>query len=224
MFITNGGICKLLDFRAALDHRRITMQGHTVGTPAYMAPEHLVGELELDGRADVYPLGLMLYESITGQHPLVFASDVELPDDFEFARRHLYEPWVPPSALVPDLPKSLEAVIDKALAKDRDERFPSMIALRDALRAVLVELDRPAPLPLVKPAPAALVKTKPMTRQIAQVLPRGDRAHARADGTHDTGDAAPRARRDGAAAAGASIASGAAVRGRAHVPIRRGDD
>jgi eukaryotic-like serine/threonine-protein kinase len=174
VFITNTGQSKLLDFGAALDHQRITMEGHTVGTPAYMSPEHIIGDVELDGRADVYPLGVMLFEAITGQHPFVFPDDRELPDHFEFARRHLYEQWPDPKLFLPEVPRDVIAIIDRALAKDRSKRWSSMAEMREALRQSLQTADEQEhALALVRRAKPALEKTRPLTRQLAQVLPRG---------------------------------------------------
>ncbi len=173
VFITKAGVSKLLDFGAALDSQRITMVGHTVGTPAYMAPEHLTGDVDIDERADVYPLGLMLYESLTGQHPFVLATDQDLPDHFEFARRHIMEPWPKLTEVLPGTPPSVEAIVDRCLAKNRDERFASVADLRDALRAVLDDATKPAALPLVSRAASVALKTKPMSRQTAVRLERG---------------------------------------------------
>jgi serine/threonine-protein kinase len=171
VFITSAGPSKLLDFGAALDSsQRITVKGHTVGTPAYMAPEHLTGDDDIDVRADIYAMGVMLFESLTGTHPFWSASEVEVPDHFEFARRHLFEPWPRLSKLAPHVPAAVEAIVDRCLQKEREKRYPTMAAMRDALKVALEAASTPAALPLVSRAPAGQGKTKPMPRQTAMRL------------------------------------------------------
>ena len=171
VFITRAGPSKLLDFGAALDSsQRITVKGHTVGTPAYMAPEHLTGDDDIDVRADIYAMGVMLFESLTGMHPFWSASEVEVPDHFEFARRHLFEPRPRLSKIAPHVPAAVEAIVDRCLQKEREKRYPTMAAMRDALRVALEAASTPAALPLVSRAPAAQGKTKPMPRQTAMRL------------------------------------------------------
>jgi YVTN family beta-propeller protein len=104
--------------------------GLSFGTPAYIAPEQIRGD-ELDGRADIYSLGCLLYECLTGQAP--FSRESELA----VLWCHLEEP--PPKATVarPELAPALDAVVEKALAKERDERYQSGAQLIDAASAAL---------------------------------------------------------------------------------------
>jgi serine/threonine-protein kinase len=97
-------------------------EGRSIGTPAYLAPEQIEGQ-PVDGRADVYSLGCLLYECLTGEPP--FAGDSPLA----VAWAHLDEE--PPSASErnPDLPDAIDAVIRKALAKSPDDRYPTCDAL-----------------------------------------------------------------------------------------------
>jgi eukaryotic-like serine/threonine-protein kinase len=118
---------KLLDFGAAkisddkVKHHTVT--GTLIGTPAYMSPEQTFGG-ELDHRADIYGVGVLLFEMATGR-ALFEASSTT---DIILAQRN--ETPVPPKTLKPDLPDALDALIRKALAKDPDARQQSMAELR----------------------------------------------------------------------------------------------
>lgn len=102
-----------------------------MGTPAYMSPEHILGVPDIDGRADVYGFGVLLYESLTGQ--MAFPGGLG-PGLFDCV---LHEPVVPVTAARPDLPAGLVRIIEKAMAKDRDQRYADvnsmMVALEDEL-------------------------------------------------------------------------------------------
>jgi eukaryotic-like serine/threonine-protein kinase len=116
---------KVLDFGISLmmDWAKVraiaTMPG-LVGTPAYMAPEHIEGSDRIDERADVYGFGLLLYESLTGRMP--FPGEVQT----EVLRRVLTEPPVPLRDLRPDLPATMIGIVDTAMAKSPDQRFVSL--------------------------------------------------------------------------------------------------
>jgi len=109
----------LIDFGfAALEGGgRLTAQGHVVGSLAYLPPERLMGEPG-DERSDLYALGVVLYELVTGRRPFVAAADIDL------INMHLETPPVPPRQMAPDagIPASIEACILRALAKDPTER------------------------------------------------------------------------------------------------------
>ncbi len=94
----------------------------TIGTPAYISPEQAQGR-GLDGRSDLYALGITLYRAVTGQLP--FRSK----DWFELARMHVEDRPEPPRALRPDLSKRLERIILRLLAKHPNDRHPSADAL-----------------------------------------------------------------------------------------------
>ena len=106
--------------------------GHLLGTIDYVAPEQIAGE-EVDGRADVYSLGCVLYECLVGQPP--FRSDSELAVVFA----HLEAEPPPPSAERPELPAALDAVITRALAKEPEQRYPTCRELVRAALAVTVD-------------------------------------------------------------------------------------
>lgn len=98
----------------------LTMQGDTLGTPAYMAPEQAVGDLQLiDCRTDVYGLGAMLYQVLTGKAPFAGANVKEV------LRKVECEEPIPPQQLWPEVPASLQAACLRALAKQPSARFAS---------------------------------------------------------------------------------------------------
>jgi len=106
--------------------------GHLMGTIDYVAPEQIAGE-EIDGRADAYSLGCVLYECLVGQPP--FRRDSELAVVFA----HLETEPPPPSAGRPELPAALDAVIARALAKDPEDRYASCRELARAALTVAVD-------------------------------------------------------------------------------------
>ena len=106
--------------------------GHLLGTIDYVAPEQIAGE-EIDGRADVYSLGCVLYECLVGQPP--FRRDSDLAVVFA----HLEAEPPAPSAGRPELPPALDAVIARALAKEPEQRYPSCREFARAALAVAVD-------------------------------------------------------------------------------------
>jgi hypothetical protein len=108
---------------------RVTTEGALIGTANYLAPEQALG-LELDGRADLYSLGVVLYERVAGRLP--FMGD----DPLAIVSQHLHAPIVPPRTYRADLPPSLEAVILKSLAKTPEGRFASARELEEVLASV----------------------------------------------------------------------------------------
>jgi YVTN family beta-propeller protein len=192
VLVDERGHCYLADFgltRRIADHDDLS-RGRTVGTVDYVAPEQIRGE-EVDGRADVYSLGCLLYECLTGEPPYKRASDLAVL----FA--HLEEE--------PPAPPGLEDVIPKALAKDRNERYESCRELVEAARESLglAEPRRPR-WPLVgvgigvllvaaallaffltrggssaaSPAAGALVRIDPATNEAKETVPVGDGPNA----------------------------------------------
>jgi branched-chain amino acid transport system substrate-binding protein len=115
---------------------RLTDAGAMVGTPAYAAPEQVLGQA-VDGRADVYALGCLLFELLTGSPPFVRDSPVMV------LIAHVHDPPPAPSRTAPGLPLALDLVVATALAKDPAQRYPTCSALVEAARAALAV----APLP-----------------------------------------------------------------------------
>jgi TolB-like protein/tRNA A-37 threonylcarbamoyl transferase component Bud32/Tfp pilus assembly protein PilF len=119
--LLEDGHALLADFGVARARRasgiRVTQAGMSVGTPAYMSPEQILGEAEPDGRSDVYSLGCVLFEMLTGQPPFVG------PGAERILAQHLSVAPPPCRSLRPDVPAGLEAVLGQALAKQPSERF-----------------------------------------------------------------------------------------------------
>jgi tetratricopeptide (TPR) repeat protein len=138
--LLSGLSVKLADLGLALPARgsRISHAGTIVGTAAYMAPEQALGKT-VDGRADLYALGVVLYELTTGRVP--FQGD----DPLATISQHLHAPVVPPRMLRPDLPRPIETIILRLLAKDPAQRFATAAetatALREALAGSAEDID-----------------------------------------------------------------------------------
>jgi serine/threonine protein kinase len=134
------GIVKLMDFGIARsgNDMGLTMTGTTLGSVAYMSPEQVRCE-PLDGRSDLYSVGVSLYETVTGQRPYV--SD----NNFEVMQAHLQVPPTPPIDLKPDIPPGLNQLILMAMAKNPAQRFQTADAMRGALRSVAPVLGEPTP-------------------------------------------------------------------------------
>jgi serine/threonine-protein kinase len=134
MCLRTGGV-KLLDFgiaKAAGDNTENTEQGLFKGKLAYVAPERIRNE-PLDGRVDLFGLGVVLWEMLAGKR--LFRGKSEL----ETLNNVLEMVVPPPSSLRPDVPASLDAVVLRALERDRDKRYPNGQAMADDLEAVLRE-------------------------------------------------------------------------------------
>jgi ligand-binding sensor domain-containing protein len=125
VFLTDFGIAKLV-----VESAQFTATGGIVGTPAYMSPEQGMGE-PVDHRSDIYSLGVVLYELVTGRVP--YAAETPLA----VLLKHVNDPLPLPRQIKPDLPPALERVVLKAMAKSPGARFQSAQEMADALtRAV----------------------------------------------------------------------------------------
>jgi tRNA A-37 threonylcarbamoyl transferase component Bud32 len=123
--VLDFGLAKLTQTEEKVSHK--TRAGSVMGTPYYMAPEQCEGKAEIDPRADIYSLGVLMFEMLTGKVP--FGGD----GYGEIIVKHITMP--PPSvrSLVPELSPELDLILFRALAKDRTQRFQTMGELRDAL-------------------------------------------------------------------------------------------
>jgi serine/threonine protein kinase len=121
---------KVSDFGAAQLARSEITQVSGVGSPAYMSPEQLKGE-EIDFRSDMYSLGAVLYHLLTGRRPF------DGGNTFELIQAIIETPAPAPSALRPGIPPELDAIVARALAKSRADRFESWDELGGALAKLL---------------------------------------------------------------------------------------
>jgi serine/threonine protein kinase len=141
--VTDFGIA-----RAAAGDSRLTVTGVAIGTPAYMSPEQALGERELDGRSDLYSLGIIGYQMLAGEPPFKAANTPAM------LVKHVSETPRPLLSLRPDAPAPLVNAIARALAKKPEDRWPDAAAFRDALsgaREAAPYVDR-APMPAYPPA------------------------------------------------------------------------
>jgi serine/threonine protein kinase len=164
IFLTREGQVKVLDFgvaqmRSATAER--TAAGTALGTPAYMSPEQAMGLVDqLDGRADVFSVGAMIHALVTGQRinngrteqeALVMAATMPVPSVARIA---------------PNLPVEVVALIDKALAWDRRNRFSDAHEMQGAVRAALGNLEAESSRAAVPPAPPSSVARPPPGRRV----------------------------------------------------------
>jgi len=159
-------IVKLVDFGIAKaaetgSGQRVTRTGFVVGTPEYMAPEQLAGD-PLDGRSDQYGLALVFYRAITGVLPFEGTSLQET------LVKRLTDPPRPLAIARPDVPfpRGLQGVMDRALARDPEARYPTVTGFADAVSAI-TRGDAVATRPLAR-APAAAAMPLPPTRQTSR--------------------------------------------------------
>ena len=143
ILVTHAGVVKLTDFGLAKDlnsELKLTADGAMIGTPLYMAPE--IGRVkEIDGRVDVYSLGVTFYYLLTGIQPFRGFSALEILS----AKAH--DKLKPPEEIVPDLPDEYRCVLGKMLEKDREARYGSVEHLIRDLEA----LDRNLPIEAGQP-------------------------------------------------------------------------
>jgi serine/threonine protein kinase len=137
LIITTKGQAKVMDFGLAklAGQTRLTRTGTTVGTVAYMSPEQARGD-EVDAGTDIWSLGVVLYEMVTGTLP--FRGDYEQAVIYSI----LNEEPDPPTSLRADIPPRLDRIISKALTKDREERYQHIGDMLDDLRQLKGGGDR----------------------------------------------------------------------------------
>jgi serine/threonine-protein kinase len=145
--IVDFGIAKLLEAESL--EQSLTRSGEIYGTPLYMSPEQLRNSKEVDERTDIYSIGVMLYQALAGVTPFRGESFSSLVVSITS------ETPAPLRELRPQIPVALAAVVERAMARDKHDRFPSGAALRDAL---LPFADERAPEPEIVPRMAGTQK------------------------------------------------------------------
>lgn len=165
LMLSRSGQLKVMDFGIArlAGTSRHTEFGRIVGTPLYMSPEQLRGE-DVDGRSDVYSLGVVLYELLTGRE--AFQAD----SDYALLMAQLNQMPVPASRYVPDLPVELETVLTRSLEKPKSERWTSASAFRRALTGIVPEqITEEQPLGVIPAGPTRVVDQPSLAAPAAQV-------------------------------------------------------
>ncbi len=138
LLVTSDGTVKITDFGVArLESSNLTVDGQFLGTPNYMSPEQVTGQA-VDGRSDLFSLGVVLFELLTGRRPFTGNTLHEVTTQIVQA------PAPIPSSLNPTLPPSLNPIVLKCLEKERERRFTScadLAAVLSALARSLVDRD-----------------------------------------------------------------------------------
>lgn len=126
VLLDREGRAHLIDFGVALavGEKRRTRTGLAVGTPDYMSPEQIVRPKSIDHRSDVYSVGCLFYEMLTGQPPFTVPEDRTGDTDFAIKKAHINEKPVPPADRVASIPEGISELILWALEKDRNQRLP----------------------------------------------------------------------------------------------------
>ncbi len=134
MIRRDDGRCKLMDFGIAqiIDKERMTMTGQLMGSPAYMAPEHINGKV-IDARTDIFALGILTYQLVSGQLPF------RGKNPHEVLRKIADCKFVPAATVNPRIGSALEATIGRALKRDPGERFDDVTRFRQELIDDLAE-------------------------------------------------------------------------------------
>jgi serine/threonine protein kinase len=150
LFLTDFGIAKLLESASP----RLTQTDAIMGTPAYISPEQAMA-IHVDQRSDIYSLGIILYEMVTGRVPFVAETPLAV------ILKHVSDPLPPPSTIKSDIPEAIEQVVLKALAKNPEDRFASVPEFLSAWKRALDESNSPRRAPENAPAYAQPTGTRP---------------------------------------------------------------
>jgi serine/threonine protein kinase len=183
VMVTADGRVVLTDFGLALDVYEGSL-GQVFGSPHYISPEQARSSAEAVVQSDLYSLGVMLYEMLTGVVPF------DDPSSTTLALKHLNEPPPPPREINPNLNEETEAVLLKILSKEIEERYGTGQALMDALEAALEALpdadaepavgDLPPPPPGVQPAPPRRPSCISLSDKVASLAARHSEPGAKA--------------------------------------------
>lgn len=155
IMIDKEGNARIMDFGLARTHqtKKLTGTGAVLGTPEYMSPEQVEGK-ELDERSDIYSLGIVLYEMVTGRVP--FEGDTP----YVVGMKHKQEAAVSPRDVNPQLPENISRFIMKCLEKDKEKRYASTKEVLEALDKIQEEIPESQKVMPVKKTTSRLSKTR----------------------------------------------------------------
>lgn len=138
ILINDDDLVKIVDFGLAAAARRadsrLTKSGILVGTPTYMAPEQVRAQT-IDSRTDIYTLGIIMYEMLTGRAPY------QGEESMAILYQHIEGKATPPREINPEIPESMEAVILKAMSAEPDDRYQTFDELREQLEKIANQLE-----------------------------------------------------------------------------------
>ncbi len=182
IFIVSDGTAKVADFGIAhVESSELTQAGTVLGTPAYMSPEQILG-LPVDGRSDLFSVGVILYQFLTGERPFSGNATITM-------RKVLEEDPLPPSRFNVQVPGAMDAVVRRALAKKADERFQSAEEFASALaNAADAEREHSGETTLMPP-PANAARAASGTSSVASTV--GMSNAGKPVGVAATGNGAP---------------------------------
>ncbi|HET6444572.1 MAG TPA: serine/threonine-protein kinase [candidate division Zixibacteria bacterium] len=163
-YLSDFGVAKMTEGHS----ETLATQGGMVGTPAYMSPEQVMGKDDLDGRSDIYALGAILFHMLTGNVP--FESDTPIGQ----AMKHIREPVPDIGKIRSDLPPEIQAIIAKAMAKKRDDRYSTASAYAEAVSDLLGNDDAVPIIPVALPKekiPEALPKKNILAAEPKRKIP-----------------------------------------------------
>ena len=160
IFVQPDGNSKLLDFGIARLEKRsqelsLTRTGHIVGTVPYIAPERLKGTF-IDGRSDIFSIGVVLYQLLTGQLPFT-------GEDYVLMQKIMNEPYPPLATLCDYIPPGVEAIVDRSLAKSPDNRYQTAEEMAADIDSVIEDLRQQEVVDLV-PKARQLLEDRDLTR------------------------------------------------------------
>ncbi len=161
LLLSDFGIAKILESNTVL-----TRTGVGIGTPQYMSPEQGTGGT-VDGRSDLYSLGVVLYQAVTGRVPYGSPGDAPLT----ISLKHVNEPLPPPRQFAPDLPPMVEQIIIKALEKDPNRRFQTASEMIEALSNVNLALRGPTSGFSIAFGPLVPSERPPVSPDVGQLHP-----------------------------------------------------
>jgi serine/threonine protein kinase len=151
VLLDDTGRVVLTDFGIAriVSDSQFTVTGTLVGTPAYMSPEQGMG-ISIEATSDIYSLGIVLYEMITGQVP--FESDTPL----SIIHKQINDPLPAPRSIRDDIPQALEQLILKSLSKEPGDRFTTVAEMIAAAQSAFAEIDRVSQSETIVEAPSSM--------------------------------------------------------------------